>query len=171
MQAPMGTANEILQVDAGWSRIETIVAARKVKMAKRVMNKEPGAIVRRLLTKANIQKTEWTREVERLMKDKIERMGGHKWGRVNEIVKRLKHQDLMSQLDRLETECEKTAGEYVKEIRQQHICIKPRTQDYLLYNGHRNKEIQMITKLRARASPLRADLEIRHLLPTNQSPE
>ena len=52
MQAPMGTANEILQVDAGWSRIETLIAARKVKMVKRIVDKEPGAIVRRILEKA-----------------------------------------------------------------------------------------------------------------------
>ena len=41
MQAPMGVANEILQIDAGWCRIETLVAARKVKLAKRVMSKNP----------------------------------------------------------------------------------------------------------------------------------
>ena len=39
MQAPMGVANEILQIDAGWCRIETLVAARKVKLAKRIMSK------------------------------------------------------------------------------------------------------------------------------------
>ena len=33
------------------------------------------------------------------------------------------------------------------------------------------KEIQTITKLRAKASTLRADLALRHLLPPNQSSE
>ena len=47
----------------------------------------------------------------------------------------------MHQLDRLEKDCEKTAGDYVKAIRQKNVCIRPRTQDYLLYNGHRIKEI------------------------------
>ena len=91
-------------MDAGWSRIETLIAARKVKMVKRIANKEPGAIVRRLLGKAATQRTEWTREVEKLIKDKIENTRGHKWGRVNEIVRRLKHADLISQLDRLQRE-------------------------------------------------------------------
>ena len=77
----------------------------------------------------------------------------------------------MSQLDRLEAECEKTADEYVKAARQQHVCIRPRTQDYLLYNGHGVKEIQTIMKLRAKASTLRADFAIRHLLPANQTPK
>ena len=40
MHAPIGTTNEILQIDAGWCRIETLIAARKVKMVKRVMNIE-----------------------------------------------------------------------------------------------------------------------------------
>ena len=33
MQSPIGVANEILQIDAGWSRIETVTAVRKVKLA------------------------------------------------------------------------------------------------------------------------------------------
>ena len=47
--------------------------------------------MRRILEKAAIQKTEWTKEVEKLMKEKIENMRGHKWGRINVIVRRLKH--------------------------------------------------------------------------------
>ena len=71
MHAPMGKANEILQIDAGWCRIETLIAARKVKMVKRVMNKEQTANARRILIKAATQNTEWTTEVERIMRDKV----------------------------------------------------------------------------------------------------
>ena len=92
----MGTANEILQIDAGWCKIETLIASRKVKMVKRVMSKDQGAIVRRILEKAALQRTEWTREAEALMKEKIENVRKYKWGRTNEIVRRLKHTDLMS---------------------------------------------------------------------------
>ena len=35
----MGVANEILQIDAGWQKIEKIIAGRKIKMAKRIMDK------------------------------------------------------------------------------------------------------------------------------------
>ena len=167
----MGTANEILQIDAGWCKIETLIAARKVKMVKRVMSKDQGAIVRRILEKAALQRTEWTREAEALMKDKIEKVRRYKWGRTNEIVRRLKHTDLISQLDRLKRECDKTASEYVKEARPQHVSIKHRTQDYLQFNGHRHKEIGTLMKLRAKSSQLRADLNIRHLLQNGQGPE
>ena len=98
----MGTANEILQIDAGWCKIETLVASRKVKMVKRVMSKDQGAIVRRILEKAALQRTEWTKEAETLMKEKVVNVRRHKWGRINEIVRRLKHTDLMDQLDRLQ---------------------------------------------------------------------
>lgn len=94
-----------------------MIAARKVKMVKRVMSKEQDALARRILTKAALQKTEWTREVEILMKEKIENVRGQKWGQTNEIVRRLKHADLISQLDRLQQDCSKTAGEYVTEAR------------------------------------------------------
>ena len=48
----MGVANEILQIDAGWNKIEAVIAARKIKMAKRIMSKEPGALARRTMEKA-----------------------------------------------------------------------------------------------------------------------
>ena len=73
-------------------------------MVKRVMTKDQGAIVRRILEKAALQRTEWTREAEALMKEKVENARRYKWGRTNEIVRRLKHADLMSQLDRLQRE-------------------------------------------------------------------
>ena len=78
------------------------MASRKVKMVKRVMSKDQGAIVRRILEKAALQRTEWTKEAEALMKEKVVNMRRHKWGRINEIVRRLKHTDLMNQLDRLQ---------------------------------------------------------------------
>ena len=83
MQAPMGTANEILQIDAGWSRIETIVAARKIKLARRIMNKSPQSIPRRMLEKAVQLRTEWTRETESLLKDEIPNLPRHRWSRTN----------------------------------------------------------------------------------------
>ena len=78
------------------------MASRKVKMVKRVMSKDQGAIVRRILEKAALQRTEWTKEAETLMKEKVVNVRRHKWGRINEIVRRLKHTDLMDQLDRLQ---------------------------------------------------------------------
>ena len=47
----MGVANEILQIDAGWNRIETVITARKIKMTKRIMSKEPNALARRIWRK------------------------------------------------------------------------------------------------------------------------
>ena len=89
------------------------------------------------------------------------------WKRVNQIVKRIKHDDLLQQLERLNTECSTTAKEYVDASKKQHVILRPETKDYLIYNGHRRQEIQQITKLRAKASQLRSDLNLRHLLPPN----
>ena len=67
----MGVANEILQIDAGWSKIETVIAARKIKMTKRIMSKEPNAHARRTMEKAIQIRTEWVRETESILKDRI----------------------------------------------------------------------------------------------------
>ena len=37
--------------------------------------------------------------------------------------------------------------------------------DYIKYNSHRTREVALITQMRAKATPLRADMESRHLLP------
>ena len=79
----MGVANEILQIDAGWQKIETIIAGRKVKMAKRIMNKEPTALARRTLEKATEIRTEWVRETESILRDKIPNLAQHSWKRTN----------------------------------------------------------------------------------------
>ena len=50
------------------------MASRKVKMVKRVMSKDQGAIVRRILEKAALQRTEGTKEAETLMKEKVVNM-------------------------------------------------------------------------------------------------
>ena len=163
----MGVANEILQIDAGWSKIETVIAARKIKIAKRIMSKEPSALARRTMEKAIEIRTEWTRETEGILKDRIPNLAMQSWKRVNQIVKRIKHDDLLQQLERLKTECSTTAQEYVDASKKQHVILRPETKDYLIYNGHRRQEIQQITKLRAKASQLRSDLNLRHLLPPN----
>ena len=56
----------------------------------------------------------------------------------------------------------------MQNARQRHVYIEHHLQDYLRYNGHRRHEIAMITKLRARASTLRSDLKLRHLLPETE---
>ena len=64
---------------------------------------------RRILEKAAEIKTDWTTEVEQLMKDSIGNLTRYGWGRTNEMVRRLKHADLNIQLDRLYADCLKTA--------------------------------------------------------------
>ena len=167
----MGVANEILQIDAGWQKIETIIFGRKIKMEKRIMDKEPTALARRTLEKAVETRTEWVRETEGILRDRIPNLQRHNWRRINQTIKRLKHDDLLQQLERLKTDCPTTAQEYVDESMKQFLVIRPEAKDYLKYNGHRKNEISQLTKLRSKATQLKADLNRRHLLPPNTTTE
>ena len=48
-------------------------------------------------------------------------MATRKWKTVNESIKRLKHQDILLQLDRLEKDCNKTAAEYVAASKERYM--------------------------------------------------
>ena len=86
-------------------------------MAKRIMSKDPDALARRTLEKAIQIRTEWVRETEGILKDRLPNLAKQSWKRVNQIIKRIKHDDLIQQLERLRNECSTTAQEYVEASR------------------------------------------------------
>ena len=100
----MGTANEILQIDAGWCRTSTIIDVRKVKLAKRISEKQDNAQVKRILIKAIQLNTQWCKEAAELTKIRLDHLPRITWKKINQITKRIKHEDLKSQFTRLQDE-------------------------------------------------------------------
>ena len=47
------TANETLQLDAGWNRVETEILVRKVRLYAEVMNGDRGTLAKKVAAIAN----------------------------------------------------------------------------------------------------------------------
>ena len=75
----MGVANEILQIDAGWCKTETLVKTRKIKVIRRILDKPSHSTIKRILMKATNCNTEWTREAEAILKSKINEVAHQPW--------------------------------------------------------------------------------------------
>ena len=94
MQAPTGTANEVLQIDAGWCRTETVIKARKIKLAKRISEKPDETITKRVMKKAAQLNTTWCKETKELTAIRPDHLARVPWKRINKMVKQLKQKDL-----------------------------------------------------------------------------
>lgn len=60
----VSTANETLQLDAGWNRVETEILVRKIRLYAEVVNGERGTLANEVATVAQARRTPWFNELE-----------------------------------------------------------------------------------------------------------
>ena len=64
MGSKISTANETLQLDAGWNRTETEILVKKIRLYAEVNDGKRGTLANKVAQVANQQRTPWFQNIE-----------------------------------------------------------------------------------------------------------
>lgn len=64
MGSKISTANETLQLDAGWNRTETEILVKKIRLYAEVKDGKRGTLANKVAQVANQQRTPWFQNIE-----------------------------------------------------------------------------------------------------------
>ena len=113
MRSKISTANETLQLDAGWNKTQTEIFVKKVRLYAEVREGSRGTLANEVAQVAQERGTPWFKEIE-------ETLGEHytallskpTFKKRNYIISVIRKKDVKAQLDRLEQQCPTTTGLY-----------------------------------------------------------
>ena len=160
MCSKQSTANETLQLDAGWNRVETEILVKKIRLYAEVIDGHRGTLANEIATIAMTERTPWFTELEsRLGERRIKLLLQRTPKSRNTVISEIRNIDKIEQLHRLEEECPTTTGTFrqLNELKKFKYC-KP----YLKVNSHMTNAIRLIHAVRAGNSDLLAQQFIRH---------
>ena len=107
------TANETLQLDAGWNRVETEILVRKIRLYFEVMNGERGTLANKVATVSQAKVTPLFREIEyELGVQNVQLLQTGDLKSRNTVIGNIRRRDHYDQLQRLEDDTPETTELY-----------------------------------------------------------
>ena len=166
MRSKISTANETLQLDAGWNRTQTEIFVKKVRLYAEVNDGSRGTLANDVAQVAKEKGTPWFKEIE-------EELGEHytalldkpTYKKRNYIISVIRKKDVKAQMNRLEEKCP-TSTELYRKLNDLHDCKTAKT--YIKCNPHMRNAIRLIHAVRAGNSDLKGQQHPRHQAPDDK---
>ena len=160
LRSKISTANETLQLDAGWNRTQTEILVKKIRLYAEVNDGSRGTLANEVAQKAKESGTHWFSEIK-------EELGEHytalldkpTYKKRNYIISVTRKKDTKAQMDRLEQKCP-TSTELFRKLNELHDCKHVKT--YIKCNPHMRNAIRLIHAVRAGNSDLKGKQYPRH---------
>ena len=113
LHSKLSTANETLQLDAGWNTIQNEILVRKTRLYFEVCNGSRGTLASEIAEIARARRTPWFVELEEELGDSnIDKLLTSELRQRNMVISNMRKQDKQQQMTRLANECEPTTRAY-----------------------------------------------------------
>ena len=120
MRSKISTANETLQLDAGWNRTQTEIFVKKVRLYAEVNDGSRGTLANEVAQVAKENGTPWFKEIEaELGEHYTTLLDKPTYKKRNYIISVIRKKDVKAQMDRLEQECP-TSTELYRKLNDLH---------------------------------------------------